>query len=747
MGYSIQDLIGLVAATALGLPVLLLPGIAIAYATDVFGFRNAEPNRRLLTAVLVATAVTPVLMALIARVGGLGAAVAATLLLAAIGVRIILDGPALRFNRILFGVFAGWVGLVAWSWIDFDTGTNLHVSLLAVDMVKHAATVRNLSDTGLVPPEDIFFLRDQGGSYYYFYFLTAAIIERLGLGLVDARMAVAGHVVWTGLALFAVAAHLFEQVASHRVRTGLTLKVPSADRYLAAPLGLLTALFAVGGLQLILVVLRLTVTGEHVPQVAAALGEQLISMLQSLQWVPHHVAGVPAAWCAFLALIQVIRSVEASDDFKRSVLASWGPLAVAAAALASSAGLTIWVTLGAVATAMMWGLVLLAERRGKALVVLALSGVGALMLSAPDLFDMIQNRVPQTQAIFGLYVRPIALVELVTWALRIFAGDAAPTILDHPVYGVFSALLNPLGYFLEIGLLFIGTILFWRARWRMKGASWFVGETDRLVFISAVATLLLGQFVKSTVLNNDLGWRVPLFVQIAALVWTAHATLPLWRRYATAISGNGIWSGVHLGVKRSPRLLTIAVVLGIAANIYDFVGMRIYAALGGDYLQGSEFDPDLVRDLRAAHDWLAKAAPLTAITQHNPRGDRALGSGLYGHQRVALSDRHNSQIFGASKSMVHERYAILKPVFNDRLAASEIHSRLVGVKATYAIVTRNDPVWLEKAPWVFETVAAFSTSRLRVIEVTRLSPAVVSVPSPELAAHTEAKPATAAPVN
>jgi hypothetical protein len=479
-------------------------------------------------------------------------------------------------------------------------------------------------------------------------------------------------------------------------------------------------------LQILLVLLRLVVTGERVPQVTAALGEQITPFLPSLQWVPHHVSGVPAAWCGFLILIEVIRRVECADSLSSALRANVAALLVASAALASAAGLTVWVTMGAAAIAGLWGLVLLWEQRGKALCALTIAGLAALALCAPDLIDMVQNRVPQPQATLGLFIRPISLVELLAWTLRVVTGDYAPIIIEHPLYAVIKTLINPLGYFLDAGLFFVGTVLFWRARWRLKGSPWFRGETDRLLFISMVATLMIGQFVKSTVLNNDLGWRVPLFAQMAALVWTAHVARPLWKRAVAAFHAGGLKQGLSGGLKHTPRLITAVAVLGIVANAYDIMGLRLYPLLGTDDLRNTEFDADLARDLRTAHTWLATAVPLTAVTQHNPGGHRAIGSGLYGHQRVAFSDRHNAQIFGASKSMVRERFAILDPVFNQSRPAADVKSRLQSVKTDLVFVTHSDPAWISGAPWVFETTPLFATSRLRVIDVHRLGQSIAA---------------------
>jgi hypothetical protein len=720
MTYTINDLIGFVAATLLGVPVLLLPGFVLAYATDFCGFRRADPARRLLTAVLVATAALPVLLALTARAGGVNAAVACTVLMAGKGLYLLKDETRPAWNPRAFFAYVLWAAVVAATWIDFDTGDGLHVSLLVVDMVKHAVTVRAISDTGIVPPPDVFFLRDQAASYYYYYFLTSAVIERLGLGLVDARMAVAGQVVWTGIAVLALAALLFEQLGLGGKRQ-------------KPPLGLIAALFCVGGLQLFFVAMRLVVNQQRVPQVTAALGEPVTPFVPSLLWVPHHVSGVLAAWCAFLALIQVMQRTEAQSHgyslwFR---LKPQLPLVLlAAAALASSAGLTVWVTIGAAMIAAVWGLVLLVERRWLAIAIMVVAGAVAVCLAAPDLLDMVRNRVGD-QAAFGLFVRPMALTELISWVILNAPGDNA-AVVKHPLYIAAQLALHPIAYIVEAGLFFIGTFLFWRATWRSRhgaeSSRWFPTETSRLLFISAAVTLIACTFVESTVLNNDFGWRVPLFWQLAALVWTASVLLPVWQRTTARLSAGAGWAPVGPALRRLPASLTLVGLLGCLAVAYDIAGMRLYPVLGTEDLRHTEFDPDVIRDLRAAHEWLGRNVPLDKITQHNPDGHRALGFGLYGHQRVAVADKHNGSIFGASRPMVRDRFQRLAPVFSGTLSASDVFARLVAERVDLVVVTSLDTIWAQQAAWAMQTAPLFANGHVRVIEVAKLRPALAGVP-------------------
>ena len=365
------------------------------------------------------------------------------------------------------------------------------------------------------------------------------------------------------------------------------------------------------------------------------------------------------------------------------------------------------------------------SRRWAAFALLAATGLGALCLSAPDLLDMVRNRHGQ-QAALGLFVRPMALTELISWVVRLIADNGASAVLEHPLYVAMQIVLNPFCYFVEAGIFFIGAVAFWSARARHAGGTWFKGETERLLFVSAVVTLVLSTFVRSTVLYNDFGWRVPMYWQLAAFVWTAHVLLPLWQRTLQRFAAHDSWTSAVRSLRQMPASIALALALGVSAVVYDIVGMRLYPMLGTDELRQTEFDTDVIHDLRTAHTWLARNVSAQAVTQHNPEGHRALAFGLYGHQQVAFADKHNGTIFGASREMVRARFDVLAPVFASTLDAREVRARLASEKVDYVIVTSLDKPWQSNAPWVFAAAPVFKNGHVRVLDVSRLQPAYAS---------------------
>lgn len=112
-----------------------------------------------------------------------------------------------------------------------------------------------------------------------------------------------------------------------------------------------------------------------------------------------------------------------------------------------------------------------------------------------------------------------------------------------------------------------------------------------------------------------------------------------------------------------------------------------------------------------------------AVVQHNPDTERALGYGLYGRQRTALADRHNSLLFGPSNTEVDDRMSVLAPLFNTPLTAAKVSTALTAQHVDTVVVSSADPVWKSKVAWVFATPALYQTANVRVLRVRDLKDA------------------------
>lgn len=674
MNYSIVDLAGVIGGTAACATLLLLPGLALGHLTDAFGFRRIRTARIYILALVLGYAVLPVLDSILCRFLGLGAALAFNLLLAGYGLRAAwLQGLPLP-DRPALAACGIWLALLVYAWIDLDTGDRLYPSLLLLDIVKHAATVRALVESGSAPPIDPFFMRDDPAGYYYFYYVLSALAERLCAGWIDARAAVAGQVFWTGLATVGVASLVFEK-AGLAGRQRVTLM-----------LGLMLA----AGLQIIPVVMAGLAGQPWLGQINWW-SDQVAGWPVSLLWVPHHVACLIACWAGFLFLAEAVDG-DAGLPSRRGL-----SMALAAMAFASAAGLSIWVTLGAVATVLLWAGVLAFERRWRAVLVIAGAGLLSVAVALPYLVELLRYRA------YG--AAPLALTVRAFPFTDVLLADGIARYL-----GRLATL--PANYAIELGVFLIGSYLFWRRRLSQREAG---NETARLLVLSALAGLLLATFVKSTIVNNDLGWRVILFSQFAALLWTV-----------AVLDREPVRVALRGGSSPATTAIVLTAVLGFLGMAYDLVALRAYHPLGLLGEEGMQRNPVIDREVRAAYAWLAANADRRLLTQHNPDAKRAFGYGLYGRSRVAVSDRDNARLFGASEAEVTSRLEELVPVFATPMPVEEARRRFSHHRIDVVLVTAADAAWHDKASWVWAMPSLHATAHVRVLSVSANLDAVVA---------------------
>ncbi|MGU3664335.1 hypothetical protein ACLBX9_09150 [Methylobacterium sp. A49B] len=661
MNGTLSDACGVVLATLLGVPLVLLPGYALGNLTGILGFRALEPGPRALSAALLGIGLLPALDSLIVQAGGVPLALLAngTLGLAALRPALgDLRGPIDRPAVALGGL---WLVIVAYALIDIDTGSALYQPITVIDLVKHAALTRAIADGGL-PPVDPFVARPERAGYYYFFYTLTALVDWAGGRFVDGRTAFAGMTFWTGLALFGLldrllaATGLVRDAAPRLVRRSLWIVLPA------------------GGLDILLVVADRAQSGSWLP-IPEWLNEQVVNWPTSLVWVPHHVAAALAGWLGLLVLAEV------ADRAQPGRRAEAAAVAVAGTAFAACAGLSVWVCLGTTAAAAIWLALLGFERRWRAAARLCAAGLLSVVLATPYLLSLMGSRAGSAAPIlFG--IRPFGPIE---------------GIADEPVQSILRLILLPANYAFALGALAAGTLLFWQIT--PRGAA-HAREAGRLLTICAAASLLLGGFLRSAILYNDLGWRVVLLAQVSAVVWTAAAL-------ARSAAGPRL---------TMPRAFAALLLLGYATTLYGFVEMRAYPAAGRADFAFLNGRPDIDRDLRAAYAWAGTHLPADMVLQASPRPPRVFAFGLYGHQPVAVADR-KAQLFGADPELVAARVAALGPIFGAGLTAAEVRRLAAASGVGALVVTARDEVWADPDSWLRRARPSYAGPLVRILRV------------------------------
>jgi len=661
MNGTLSDACGVLIATLLAVPLVFLPGYALGAITGVLGFRSLPPGRRALCAALLGIALLPALDALLIQAAGVPAAALANVALglaalrpAIRGLRGPVDGPALALAAL-------WLGIVSYALMDIDTGTALYQPLTIIDLVKHGALTRAIVAHGL-PPVDPFFARPERAGYYYYFYTLTALVDWAGGRLVDGRTAFAGLAIWTGIALLGLLDRLL-------AATGLVENVP--PRLLRRAV---LVLLPVGGLDILLVLLYRATTGLWLP-IPEWLNEQHINWPASLVWVPHHVAAAIAGWLGLLAL------AELADRDRPDRRAESAGILTAGAAFAACAGLSVWVCLGTAVAAGLWLALLGFERRWRASARLGAAGLVSLVLAAPYLLSVVANRSDTGRAI--------------RFAIRRFGP--LERLFDNPTLGLLEFVLLPVNYYVSLGLFAGGALLFWRIVPRREAHA---REAGRLLTICTAVSLLLGGFVSSAIINNDLGSRVILLAQVATFVWTAVA---LTRTAA----------GLRL---RFVGSLGALLILGYATTLYGFAGMRAYPVTHHPTFAFFNGRPDIDRALRAAYGWAGTHLPRDLVLQSAPSAPRVFDFGLYGAQPVAVADEE-ARLFGAPSEAVAARLAITAPIFDANLTGAEIRRRAAEAGIGALVVTAADAAWGQPDSWVWRTRPAYADPLVRILRV------------------------------
>ena len=625
MPYLLQDLLGLLAATWLAPALFILPGFGLARLAARMGLDCDDGWRRAGWAMLLAFAIFPVLDSLLIRWIGMGAAVALHIGLLLYGAPL-LRGLAWRRTGAFLSLTAVWWLICAWAFVDIDWRGGLHQSLVVYDLVKHAAVTEQIARVGL-PLRDPFFARDGVAGYYHYFYEWPAAVRWTSAFHISARMAFAACAFWTGIAIPA----LIWRIAAE---AGLIRAGQDRRALLIAAL-----LCFATGLDILPVALRWSVTGWGDPHIDMW-NSEVAWMLRSSLWVPHHLAAVIAGWARILIASRAVGSST-----------GWGNAGLAGIAFASMFGLSTWVALTFAPLLVIWGGFRFAKRDARLLA----AGALAAILSLPQLLDLAQGRSGEFP--IGLGVR--SFMSLLP----------AGTMLSHGS----NLLLLPVNYALEFGLFALSAgLALCLARQRPDRAR----RVPTLLLASAITSILIASFLKSTLINNDLGWRSILLAQVAALVATLHVAQ-------------------HDEVKRRHwQAAALLFALGLAGTAYDIVGLRL---IRQPHVHARPVpqnrSPDIDLALRRAHGWADIHLPAGAVLQHAVGIDRrAFAFGLYGRHWPAVADRE-ATLFGAGRDAVDHRIAQLKPIFIRPLAPDQMIARARAARVDYLLFTRNDPVW------------------------------------------------------
>lgn len=673
--FTLQDLLGTSLAFFLFPLVFFTPGLLVGWGFNLFEFKQRSGWMQAGLAVILSFSISPILFFLGWRL------ISFSFTLGVFLVGLLAGGfifskiccahrpkPLPNGARLALGLAGGWVLLALLSLVDLQLGERLYFSIVSLDYATRVAVVEAISRTGVPPINPSYFPEApvQLTSLYYFWYVLVSVIDKIGLGWIDGREALIASAAWSGLGLMAL------------IAVYLRLRAPENSPRAWRRVNLGLASLSLGGLDilptLILLIASRLVLGKFFFDGAIEhWNEEIATWLTAFFWNPHHVASLIVCLTGLL-LIQFFPGPTRQTRIAGRV--------VAGLAFASAFGLSVWTTLVFCAFLGVWAVYqLFIERKAEPVLGILTAGGVALLAAAPFISDLLGGLEPASPAglsplVFG--VRKFHLLLPLTAALT-------------PLWqNLLSLLFLPVNYWLELGCFFSIAFLwlkqFGPRVWRSQPF-----QTAEILLLGV--TFLLASFVKSTVGNNDFGWRAWLFGQFVLLIWGTDLLHALLEKNP----GTPLRKLPGLLARAHP-LLALFFSLGLLTTLANALFLRTWPlAIDANLTIPYEINPDTHLGERTyaaklAYRFVEGSLPLAATLQTNPAVEHDRPLGLYGNRQTAVSA---VAPYGVASAQMQPLKDEIGPIFSSPtpLAWEQIDQICQRYQISLLVTNDLDPLW------------------------------------------------------
>jgi hypothetical protein len=415
--------------------------------------------------------------------------------------------------------------------------------------------------------------------------------------------------------------------------------------------------------------------------------------LYSTLWAPHALSSLLACLTGFLLLWKA-----PSTTGWRGLLRYSMP---AAAALASSVGASIYVSLVFAAFLAVWTAVTIGRKWYRETGALLIAGSISLVLVQPYLWSL---RGPAAGPASGgpsfeFTVRAFSLAALVpNWGL---SPAWRLMLVNLP--------LVPLNYLLEFGFFFLVVAIQWRSYHRGGQPL----DRGQLACVCMVGTsFAICTFLRSSVIGcNDLGWRGFLVAQFVLLLWAAN------------LLAGGFPADLISASER--RLLGLFLILGAAGAVYDLTLTRVYPMLADrgvvpplDWMAPDRQFGKRTYAARAAYEWAHGATPETGTIQFNPKvAFQETTAMLYADRRAVAADTACNTTFGGDPKLCAPIVARLSELYTGSSGGTE--SACSNLPIDLVVAKDTDAVWNDRRSWVWQESAVFRSDYIRLFRCSK----------------------------
>jgi hypothetical protein len=678
-------------------PFLLAPGYVAGWICNLFEFRQRRPIFQFTVAIPLTIAVCPMLSYLLWRflypalwlffIGAFAGLcfhfLRSCLLLRNTHLLSFFQRRPTKNVGIALAAMVSWVVLAILSLVDLQIGDRLYPSFTAYDhSVRVAFTAAILRH---VPPNNPFFVNPSMPlRYHYLWQMLCAVPAKLFQ--LPPRYAVYAGIVFSGLGMICTIA--------------ITLKFLIHPPKEIARIALIAiGLLSVSGLVLVPTV-WLGITQHLWGQMTWWNEVQITTWIDSLLWVPHHLAALIACMVGFLLLRHQADLHRAHSQYSSIFPA----VIVAGFAFSGATGMSVYVTFTFVVAVVLWSSLLLVRKAWLELAMFASAGLIALLVSVPYLASL---RSPGGGEGFAqLALRPFPLGIILVQ--RIGIPISSPLALT-----LANLILLPINYANELGFFFaVIAIRFYQfARGRIA-----TSMNEIMAWTLVASSFLVGTFLRSsTISNNDLGWRCFLPAQLVLLLWGATMVNDWWF-HSTCSAAQPIspaWTRA---------MLAILLVVGSLGTTYQLFMLRFFPVLvdRGILAGPSWVDPrsdfgKRAYALRSAYHAINAALPATDVVQANPNAASLMLHNLYSTHDSAAGDQGCGVAFGGDPDLCAQRLPDISSIFvfpDDSYVKPTCQQYGINV----IVVENTDSVWSAPRSWVWTWHAIFANEYVRVFD-------------------------------
>ncbi len=699
MGYTASDILGVSAGFLLYALFAFAPGYTFGWLTNVFEFRRRRLATRIAAAIPISIGLTPITayflwrcwLPLVWIVFGASGVVCAILL-----------ARDARANKLhlsregwsVLAIAAGWLVAGTLTLVDLQFGDRLYFPVSDYDHSTRAAFTSALARYG-IPPHNPFFFAGQPAPlrYHYFWLIPSALVHLLGGPMVSARVSLIAGALWCGLGMFGIIAlylRFFQSKGGDQIERRTLIAV---------------SLLIVTGLDILPTVL--IGLFRHAPQPCIEWwNEHIAAWITTVLWVPHDLAALIAGLTGFLLVWNT-----ASQDKRLQRLAG---VIGAGLAFASSTGASVYVGIALAAGCTLWLGIAFVKRWWPRALALLCAGVLAAALLAPFLFQVMPRAEGADDA-----PRSVSAAFPVGLTVRRFTvPDLFLNTTNSAKITAFNAALLPLNYLLEFGFFFVVGCLQVRRIWRRGLRS----EAEWAATALSAASLFICTFTKSTVIsNNDLGWISALVIQFILLL----SAVDMWIEGVIGFGRPNAGQATK-NLRVAPRLVTVTLVLGAMGSCYEICLQRTYPILqdlsGVDKYSWMALDQQLGRrtfEIRHAYEEMDRILPASAIVQATPVGGPGdIAAELYSGRQMVADVGSCGTTFGGSRKFCDDVILPrLMPLFDGqaRISAEQVSDTCREFAIAALLFKDTDPVWRDKASWIWKARPILSNDFVRVI--------------------------------